>query len=149
MDLIKTGILGVIVGVYLSIIPLVALIPLIGPIIAGFGNACLCCLNPLILTVFGYVLCSFINIKKEDYTSFAKNIIVYSIVGIIIFSIVSFSIQLLGIGANIIDGGNNLTNVFLGALGGSFSTLLGIVGNYIMLLFFTLIGGVIYMLTKK
>jgi hypothetical protein len=148
MSFIKSGILGLFIGIYLGIFGLVGIIPVIGPIIAMFGAICLCLFNPLIMVALGFVLCKLSNVKAGDYGAAGINLLVYSFTGASIFAIISFITQLLGFGVGAAFGGD-LTTLGFNAAGGIIGVVFGWFIQFVMLFIFGLVGAVIYLITKK
>lgn len=148
MSFIKSIILGLFMGVYLSIFGLVGIIPIIGPIIAMLGAVCTCLFNPIIMVIFGFLLCKLSGVNSGDYGAAGINLIIYSFTGAVIAGIFNFVTQMLGFGVGAVAGGD-LTTLGITAVGGIVGILIGLFIQFFMLFFFGLIGAIIYLLTKK
>lgn len=148
MSFIKSGILGLFMGIYLSIFGIVGVIPIIGPIIAMLGAMCSCLLNPLIMVIFGYLLCSLSRVKAGDFGAAGVNLIIYSFTGSVVFGVMNFIIQMLGFGVGAVAGGD-LMSLGITAASGLIGVFIGLFIQFIMLFVFGLVGAIAYLLIKK
>lgn len=137
MSFIKSAILGAGLALILGIL---GIIPLV--------NMCVCFVNPFILVIGGYILCSFTGIKTGDYGALGINLIVYSVAGSVVGAIISFLMQMLGLGFTAV-GGADLTTLGVNAAGGIVGVILGFIFQALSMLIMGGIGGLVYMFTKK
>jgi hypothetical protein len=126
MNFLKTIVFGVILGL---IIGLLGIIPF-----------CSCFIGPMLCLLCGFLLGKIIKLKMDDYGTLTINLIIYSVSGGIIGTIINY-----------------LINMFYNTNIVSLSTMTSIFGEIIfpflyvggMLFVFGAIGGLVYMFTKK
>jgi uncharacterized protein YqgC (DUF456 family) len=94
MSFIKSALFGALVGTFFSLFGMVGMIPIIGPLIGMFLGTCICLFTPFIGTLAGYLLCSITKVKKADYGAAGINLVIYSLVGSIIFALINFIMQI-------------------------------------------------------
>jgi hypothetical protein len=137
MSFIKSAMIG---GGLALVLGIVGLIPIV--------NLCVCFVNPLIMVLAGYALCSFTGIKTGDYGALGINLLVYSVVGAVVGAILGFIMQMWGLGIGAV-GGADMTQLGVTAAGGIVGIAIGFVFQMIMMFIFAAVGGLIYMFTKK
>jgi hypothetical protein len=137
MSFIKSAIIG---GGLAFVLGIVGLIPIV--------NLCVCFVNPLIMVLAGYALCSFTGIKAGDYGALGINLLVYSFAGAVVGAILGFLLQMFGLGMGAV-GGADLTQLGLTAAGGVVGIIIGFIFQMIMMFILAAVGGLIYMFTKK
>lgn len=137
MSFIKSAMIGAGLALVLTIL---GLIP--------FINFCICFVNPLIMVLAGYVLCQFTNIKAGDYGALGINLLIYSIAGAAVSALIGFVLQMLGLGLGAV-GGADITQLGMTAAGGIIGIAFSFILQMIAMFVLGVIGGLIYLFTKK
>lgn len=148
MSFIKSAIYGALVGIFFSLFSFINLIPFIGPLIGMFMGACACFVYPMIMIIFGYLLCVITKVKKADYGAAGINLLIYTITSTVIFALINFLTQMLGIGFGVVTGADLLALV-VSAGAGIIGLMIAIGFQFLLLLVFGLIGAVVYLVLKK
>ncbi len=134
-DVTKSAIIGIVTGLLFGIINV-------------FGLLCLCCPGVGFSIVAGYVVAMLAGIKKDDYGGLAMNMGVFAVLASVISMILSSVLAMLNIGATAVFG-SDAASTFISAGIGVIGLVMQFIAVFMILFIGGVIGGAVYMFTKK